>query len=143
MSKRRNAVRPAAGIALLTAFMVAALTLFVGSVAGSIGPSTEFYVPKADHRAIEQIAALTSSGHKADATLIRKMIQTPQAVWLTGGTPKEVEQDVRRTMERATDKGTVPVLVAYDVPGRDCAQYSAGGAATGDEIGRASCRERT
>ncbi len=26
----------------------------------------------------------------------------------------------------------VPVLVAYNVPGRDCAQYSAGGAATGD-----------
>jgi len=27
----------------------------------------------------------------------------------------------------------VPVLVAYNVPGRDCAQYSAGGAATGDD----------
>jgi endoglucanase len=27
------------------------------------------------------------------------------------------------------------VLVAYNVPGRDCAQYSAGGAATGDDYG--------
>src|SRR5262245_1600969 len=123
--------------------MAAALTLFVGSGAGSIGPGTQFYVPKADHGATEQIATLTSSGDKAGAALIRKMIQTPQAVWLTGGTPKEVKQDVRATVERATDKGTVPVLVAYNVPGRDCAQYSAGGAATGDEIGRASCRERT
>jgi endoglucanase len=61
------------------------------------------------------------------------MIQTPQAVWLTGGTPKAVQQDVRSTVDRASDKGTVPVLVAYNVPGRDCAQYSAGGAATGDD----------
>jgi endoglucanase len=120
-------------IALLAAFSVVALTVFVGSVSGSIAPSTQFYVPKANHGAVEQIAALTASGDKADAALIRTMIETPQAVWLTGGTPKEVMQDVRSTLARATAKGTVPVLVAYNVPGRDCAQYSAGGAATGDD----------
>ena len=60
------------------------------------------------------------------------MIATPQAVWFTGGTPKDVQQDVKGTVQRAAGKGTVPVLVAYNVPGRDCAQYSAGGAATGD-----------
>jgi endoglucanase len=48
------------------------------------------------------------------------------------GTPKDVEQEVRNSLQRADAKGDVPVLVAYDVPGRDCSQYSAGGAPTGD-----------
>ncbi len=98
----------------------------------SVDPNTQFYVPKPDHGAILQIAALTSSGDKVDANLIREMIETPQAVWFTGGTPKSVQQDVKNTVQRAAGKGTVPVLVAYNVPGRDCSQYSAGGAATGD-----------
>jgi endoglucanase len=41
-------------------------------------------------------------------------------------------QDVRTTVSRAADKGQVPVLVIYIVPGRDCSQYSAGGAPTED-----------
>ena len=47
-------------------------------------------------------------------------------------TPWGVPQDVKNTISLAAAKKSVPVLVAYDVPGRDCAQYSAGGAATGD-----------
>jgi endoglucanase len=96
----------------------------------SLDPNTQFYVPKPNHGAIEQIANLTSSGNKADANLIKKMIGTPQAVWFTKGTPKSVKQDVRNTVERAADKGTVPILVAYNIPFRDCAQFSAGGATT-------------
>ncbi|MGE5464921.1 MAG: glycoside hydrolase family 6 protein, partial [Syntrophothermus sp.] len=51
----------------------------------------------------------------------------------TKGTPKTVMQDVRNTVSRAADKGTVPVLVAYNIPFRDCAQYSAGGATNASE----------
>jgi endoglucanase len=94
----------------------------------SLDPSTRFYVPKPNHGAIEQIADLTSRGDKADANLIKKMVETPQAVWFTQGTPKSVQQDVRNTVQRAADKGQVPVLVAYNIPFRDCAQFSAGGA---------------
>ncbi len=99
----------------------------------SLDPHTQFYVPKADHGAVEQIASLISSHDRADANLIGEMIDTPQAVWFTSGTPKSVQQDVKNTVQRAAGKGTVPILVAYDIPGRDCAQYSAGGAATGDD----------
>jgi len=99
----------------------------------SLDPSTQFYVPKPNHGAIEQIADLTSNGNKTDANLIRRMIKTPQAVWFTQGTPKSVQKDVRNTVQRAADKGTVPVLVAYNIPFRDCAQFSAGGATTMDE----------
>lgn len=93
-----------------------------------LNPGTKFYVPKPNKGAMEQIADLTSMGNKADASLIKQMIQAPQAVWFTKGTPKTVMQDVRNTVSRAADKGTVPVLVAYNIPFRDCAQYSAGGA---------------
>ena len=117
---------------LFAALALAATALAVPGGGGVIDPGTEFYVPKADHGAVAQIADLTSSGDKADAALVRAMVETPQAVWFTGGTPGSVEQDVRATVKRAVGKKVVPVLVAYNVPGRDCAQYSAGGAISGD-----------
>src|SRR5215211_7089906 len=94
----------------------------------SLDSNTQFYVPKPNRGAIEQIADLTSSGDKASANLISEMIKTPQAVWFTSGTPKSIQQAVRNTVNRAADKGTIPVLVAYNIPFRDCAQFSAGGA---------------
>jgi endoglucanase len=52
----------------------------------------------------------------------------PRAVWFTSGTPAQVQRQVQLTMAEAAVERAVPVLVAYDIPGRDCAQYSAGGA---------------
>lgn len=123
---------------LLAASLVSALFTSAPAFASAksqagLDPGTQFYVPKANHGAVEQIADLTSSGYKADANLIKEMIRTPQAVWFTQGTPKTVLQDVRNTVQRAADKGTVPVLVAYNIPFRDCAQFSAGGATTAEE----------
>lgn len=103
------------------------------SVIQGLSPDTLFYVPKPNHGAKEQIADLTSHMNKADANLIAELIDTPQAVWFTQGTPKSVLQDVRNTVQRAADKGTVPILVAYNIPFRDCAQFSAGGATTVQE----------
>lgn len=99
----------------------------------TLDPGTQFYVPKPNHGAIAQIAALTSSGNKEDASLIKTMINTPQAVWFTQGTPQTVMQSVRNTVRNAAGKRTVPVLVAYNIPFRDCAQFSAGGATTVEE----------
>jgi endoglucanase len=134
MLKRRNL----RSLLVIAAFM---LTLLVPPTAGrahgtalpgaSLDPNTHFYVPPPNHGAIQQIAQLTAGGQRADAALIRAMIDLPQAVWFTSGTPRQVEQDVRLTVNRAAAHREVPVLVAYNVPGRDCSQYSAGGAATG------------
>jgi len=99
----------------------------------NLDPDTLFYVAKPNHGAIEQIASLTSSGDYAGARLISKLIDIPQAVWFTGSTPKSVEQDVKSTVQRASGKSTVPVLVAYNIPFRDCAQFSAGGATSVQE----------
>jgi len=115
--------------------IMALMAAFVASGASAksqatLNPDTKFYVPKANKGATEQIADLTSSGNKADANLIKQMTLTPHAIWFTQGTPKTVMQDVRNNVERAADKGTVPILVAYNIPFRDCAQFSAGGATT-------------
>jgi len=52
----------------------------------------------------------------------------PSAQWFTKGTAAEVEAAARLYVDRATEAGAMPVLVAYNLPFRDCAQYSAGGA---------------
>ncbi|WP_052344017.1 glycoside hydrolase family 6 protein [Kallotenue papyrolyticum] len=89
---------------------------------------TRFYVPRPNHGAIAQIAELTAQGRKQEARLIRAMIETPTAVWLTGGTPRDAEGQARQITRQAAGKKAVPVLVLYNIPFRDCAQYSAGGA---------------
>jgi len=121
-------------IGTLLIVLIAAVTVPVeGKSVWSIDPDTQFYVPRPNHGAVEQKAQLISSKEKADAGLIQTLMDTPQAVWFTGGSPKIVLQDVRNTVQRAADKGTVPVLVAYNLPFRDCSQYSAGGAAAQEE----------
>ena len=105
-----------------------ALALMSALPAGAIEPGDDFYVPKPNHGAIRQIAQLTSAGQHDDAELVRRMIGTPQAVWLEQGSPKEVRQQARQIVARARAKDTLPVFVAYNIPFRDCAQYSAGGA---------------
>ncbi len=95
---------------------------------GRLDPATQFYVPKPNHDAIKQIATLITQGRKADAARISAMITIPSAVWVESGAPKEAEQQVRRVTHLAAATKTVPVFVLYNIPFRDCAQYSAGGA---------------
>ena len=120
---------------------VLASTAFAALPAAAQGPKdgprqgagsspTEFYVPMKNHyhEAQRQIADLRSSGDKATAEKLSAMVSTPQAVWVTGNDPATVTQEVRNTTHRAAGKGQMPVLAAYNLPFRDCAQYSAGGA---------------
>jgi endoglucanase len=89
---------------------------------------TRFFVPPPNSGAKAQIKALKAEQDRKDAALIEDLIETPQAVWFTGGTPKSVKKDVHELVARAAAERSVPVLVAYDIPFRDCAQFSAGGA---------------
>ena len=119
-----------AAIPALLASLIVATPVSAADPSGGLADDTHFAVPKPNQAAREQISALQSSGHKDDAELIRAMIETPQANWLESGSPKQATQDARAIVSRANDKGTVPVLVAYNIPFRDCAQFSAGGATT-------------
>jgi len=94
---------------------------------------TRFYVPAPNDGAKDQIKDLKKSGQRKDAALIQKMIETPQAVWLAQATPKDVKKATRKVMKDAANQGTTPVLVPYNIPFRDCAQFSAGGATTKQE----------
>jgi endoglucanase len=97
------------------------------AAAKAASPS-KFFIPAPDRGAVKQIAALLKARDVVDALKVTAMVTTPQAVWLTGGSPAEVEKSVKKTMKEAALEKRVPVLVAYNLPFRDCAQYSAGGA---------------
>jgi endoglucanase len=139
---RRSASRRALRWASLT--VVVSASLVTGSVASAssaaastsahaavsrgIVPGTRFFVPPPSAGAPQQIVQLLKGGDLRDAALITKTETIPRAVWFTSGTPAQVQQQVRQTMTEAAIEQALPVLVAYDIPGRDCAQYSAGGA---------------
>src|SRR4051812_16931193 len=53
----------------------------------------------------------------------QRLAAIASATWLTGGDPYG---DARRVTSAA--HGQVPVIVAYNIPGRDCGSYSKGGA---------------
>lgn len=65
---------------------------------------------------------------RADALQLARI---PSATWFAGGTPEIVEAQARDVTQRAAAAGRIPVLVAYNIPYRDCALYSSGGAADG------------
>jgi endoglucanase len=93
-----------------------------------LDPGTEFYVPIPEDGAVAQAWELLKSRDLADARKLIALVTTPHAVWFTSGTPGEVKRAVHQTVEDAEREHRVPVLVAYNLPYRDCAQYSAGGA---------------
>lgn len=119
---------------VLTAVAVVALSLGVAAPAAAHdnhhpAPATRLFTPPPDKGAVQQIAQLAKTHQWSDALALTKMATTPQAVWFTKGTPAEVKKSVQKTMLQAKLTHTIPVLVAYNLPFRDCAQYSAGGAA--------------
>jgi endoglucanase len=94
----------------------------------TLSPNTRFTVRTPDQDAVKQIASEVKARDLRDAIKLGAMAATPQASWFTSGTPQQVQSDVSKTMCQADLTRTVPVLVAYNIPFRDCAQYSAGGA---------------
>jgi endoglucanase len=125
-----GSVRRAGWCVALAALALGLTTTGVSAAAPSGHESTEtrFFVPAPNPGALQEVRQLRQQHDRAGAELLRDMITTPQAVWFTKGTPAEVREAVRSTMREASEQEAVPVLVAYDVPGRDCAQFSAGGA---------------
>src|SRR5436305_9142852 len=110
--------RGAAAVAAVA--VVATAAAGASAAAGGIQPGTQFYVAGPDPAAQQQIARLTSSGAKADATLVDAMATTAHAVWITGGSPNEARVAAQKTVDRAAGKHQLPVLALYDIPGRDC-----------------------
>lgn len=110
----------------LTAAALGATTLLSGSPAWAsndvLDPGTAIF--NDSHSSTKDAARELRGQAKQDALLLSTV---PSSTWFTGGTPAQVRRDVRALVKRTGR--AVPVLVAYDIPFRDCALYSAGGAA--------------
>jgi endoglucanase len=65
-------------------------------------------------------AAKWADNRPRDARLMRALSRIPQAFWFTGGSPRALRRAVDDVVTPAVKSGTVPVLVAYNVPNRDC-----------------------
>ena len=61
-----------------------------------------------------------------DTAALAELARTPTATWL-GAWSGDVTAAVRQEVAAARAVGAVPVLVTYNIPGRDCGGYSAGG----------------
>ncbi len=81
-----------------------------------------------DSRAARQVAAYVKAGRTADAERIRKIAAQPTGEWIG---PENPEQEARGFTEAADRAGRTALLVLYNIPHRDCGQYSQGGAADG------------
>ncbi len=115
-------------VALAAMLLASAAPASAGTATRTLDPNTQFFNPLIPDVAYKQINSLIAQGRRADAELIRKMEEQPRAVWFTAGTPQKTTYNVSQTVAAANKKGQTAVLVAYNIPGRDCAGLSAGGA---------------
>ena len=58
---------------------------------------------------------------------IEKIAQNPTAAWF-GDWNSDIQSDVNNYVSAAKNASALPVLVAYNIPIRDCGSYSSGGA---------------
>ncbi|MDP9429290.1 MAG: glycoside hydrolase family 6 protein [Actinomycetota bacterium] len=72
------------------------------------------------------LAAAQPGRTPEDAAALAELASVPTTTWL-GAWSGDVTATVRREVAAAQAAGAVPVLVAYNIPGRDCGGYSAGG----------------
>ncbi|MEU6252061.1 glycoside hydrolase family 6 protein [Streptomyces sp. NPDC047043] len=82
-----------------------------------------------DGNAAKQVAAYEKSGKDDAAEQIRKIAEQPTGEWIG---PENPEQEAKGFTEAAEKADRTALLVLYNIPHRDCGQYSQGGAADGN-----------
>ena len=123
----RHAIQRAAAAGLLVAAAMSALPAaapWISAIASSL-VGARLYVD-ADSRARQQADAWRSS-RPADAAFMDRIASQPTATWF-GSWNGDIRRDVDALAGRGARDGSVPVMVAYNIPDRDCGSYSAGGA---------------
>jgi endoglucanase len=88
-----------------------------------LNPTQTFYVNWSSG-AVASASSLTGQ----DRTNALMIAGNPSATWITSGTPEEVKARARKLVLDAAAEKKIPVIIAYNIPFRDCQQYSAGGA---------------
>ncbi|MGW0606232.1 glycoside hydrolase family 6 protein [Streptomyces sp. NPDC002644] len=104
-----------------------------GSPGRTLAPGTKFYI-EGNSKAFAQAITDRKAGDTANAKLMDAMASYPVAQWFTGSTTlKQTTDSMALLQSKAAPQQRVPVTVAYNVPGRDCSQYSGGGASNSAE----------
>jgi endoglucanase len=81
-----------------------------------------------DGAAAQQLVAWQRAGRTADVATLRRLADQPTATWFADDRPGYAQR-AGRLAAAATAAGRLPVLTLYNIPDRDCAGQSAGGAA--------------
>ncbi|QLE72190.1 endoglucanase [Streptomyces rectiverticillatus] len=134
-----------ARVALTTAgAAVGALLLLSGCSSSSAEPPEEAALPQTpaqqpkakgpfwvnpESTAAKRAAELRKGGRSGPADLLGRIAAQPVAEWIG---PDDPEGQARGFTEAAAKADRVAVLVLYNIPHRDCGQYSQGGASDGD-----------
>ena len=79
---------------------------------------------------VRQALTWSRQGRAGDAKDMTSLASRPTATWIADG--PDVAGWVRSLVMPARQAGKTRLLVAYDIPGRDCGSYSAGGAPSAD-----------
>lgn len=83
-----------------------------------------FYV-NPDSNAFKQEKAWKNA-RPGDAQEMEKIAREPEARWF-GNWNSNVRDDIKKYVNDAAKADKVPVMIVYNIPERDCGQYSAGG----------------
>ncbi|MET9900933.1 glycoside hydrolase family 6 protein [Streptomyces sp. NPDC006446] len=121
--------RTSTWLAALSVGLAALFAAPLAHAAESTGRGPSLYVPEPNPAAYRQAVDLARAGRYRDAAGLLTMVNTPQAVWFGDQTPAQVERLVRGVVRDAGHDDAIAVLALYNIPGRDCSNYSAGGAA--------------
>ena len=131
---KRSVAGALAGAALLTAAPGIAAAHHATPARG-LSANTRQYVPPPDPDGVRQVAQLVRRHQLRDAALVAREITTPQAVWFTKGTPREVGGPSAPRCGRRSASTRCRRSSPITSPYRDCGQYSAGGALNTAEYG--------
>ncbi len=138
--RRRFLALAAAGAAGLLAACTGTGSAGAGTTTASTGDTVSnplqgmsFHVLP-DSPAALQVAQWQATGDSTDAANAEQLsvvAQAPVATWFSGQhtDPQAAAEELTTAAQSA---GQVPIIVAYNIPGRDAGSYSAGGAADAD-----------
>ncbi|MHC3819323.1 glycoside hydrolase family 6 protein [Streptomyces sp. DT9] len=90
---------------------------------------TDPYWVNPDGNAARQVARYTEDGNGKDAGLVRRIARQPVGEWIG---PDNPEAEAKGFTQAAQKAGREALLVLYNIPHRDCGQFSKGGAADGN-----------
>lgn len=74
--------------------------------------------------------AKNNSGDYRAASIKADIADQPAGKWLVGGDRAGIKTTVNSYVTASASVNRMPILVAYNIPGRDCGSFSAGGASS-------------